>query len=58
MSLYKQKSSSLIMEQHLAMPTKCNKCEEVFDLSYDFTKETEGEPNIDLKNLCWECRTF
>ncbi len=51
------------MERQISMPAMCNKCGELFDMSYDLSKRgsmDELEGNIIKKkgkiNLCWECR--
>ena len=54
------------MEQQIAMPTRCNKCEELFDLTFDLNENgkhsenryieiTQKNPET-LGNLCWNCR--
>lgn len=42
------------------MPAKCVKCEELFDLRYDYSGDDGlGEKEVGKKNsnmLCWDCR--
>jgi len=39
------------------MPAKCVKCDELFDLRYDYSGEEAAERDHDCsKLLCWECR--
>lgn len=65
--LYKENCILLAMIHQIAMPAMCNKCGQVFDMSYDLNKGIEEEIEDELENhfvlmnkkgvFCWECRS-